>query len=111
MKTSPTEKQLKFLSWEFGAFFHFGIRTFNHGHRDWDGRGMPAETAIEQNVCLSEWNDTTERPLSIVFMPAFLSVSAIRLWSFVEYRLALTGLIYASSGPGRVSRRFASSSR
>ncbi len=37
----PTKQQLGFLSWEMGIFFHFGIRTFYEGHRDWDGREMP----------------------------------------------------------------------
>ena len=37
----PTKKQLDFLSWERGVFFHFGIRTFYEGHRDWDGKIMP----------------------------------------------------------------------
>ena len=37
----PSEKQLEFLSWELGVFFHFGIRTFYEGHRDWDGKVMP----------------------------------------------------------------------
>ena len=40
-KIKPTQKQLNFLSWELGAFFHFGIRTFYEGHRDWDGKVMP----------------------------------------------------------------------
>lgn len=37
MKVKPTQKQLDFLEWEFGLFFHFGIRTFYPGHKDWDG--------------------------------------------------------------------------
>ena len=37
----PTKQQLAFLDWEMGAFFHFGIRTFYEGHRDWDGKTMP----------------------------------------------------------------------
>lgn len=37
MKTRPTQKQLDFMEWEFGLFFHFGIRTFYPGHKDWDG--------------------------------------------------------------------------
>ena len=37
----PTAKQLDFLSWEVGVFFHFGIRTFYEGHKDWDGKDMP----------------------------------------------------------------------
>lgn len=39
----PTAKQLEFLSWEFGLFFHFGIRTFHLGHVDWDMRPMSLE--------------------------------------------------------------------
>lgn len=39
----PTKQQLEFLSWEIGVFFHFGIRTFNEGHEDWDGKPMPLE--------------------------------------------------------------------
>ena len=37
------QKQLEFLSWEFGVFFHFGIRSFYPGRKDWDGIEMPAE--------------------------------------------------------------------
>ena len=37
MKIIPTKKQLDFMEWEFGLFFHFGIRTFYPGHKDWDG--------------------------------------------------------------------------
>lgn len=35
-----TKGQLNFLSWEFGVFFHFGIRSFNPGRKDWDGVEM-----------------------------------------------------------------------
>ncbi len=38
MKARPTQKQLEFMEWEFGLFFHFGIRTFYPGHIDWDGK-------------------------------------------------------------------------
>ena len=55
MKIAPTEKQLKFLSWEFGAFFHFGIRTFNCGHVDWDGLDMPAETFNPTSLDCRQW--------------------------------------------------------
>lgn len=34
----PSKRQLEFMDWEFGLFFHFGIRTFCPGHQDWDGR-------------------------------------------------------------------------
>ena len=55
MKLAPTEKQLKFLDWEFGIFFHFGIRTFNHGHRDWDGIDMPVESFNPTSLDCSQW--------------------------------------------------------
>ena len=41
MNKLPSKKQLEFLDWEMGAFFHFGIRTFYEGHKDWDGKPMP----------------------------------------------------------------------
>ncbi|MCL1988346.1 MAG: alpha-L-fucosidase [Firmicutes bacterium] len=47
-KIKPTIEQLQFLEWEIGVFFHFGIRTFFEGHKDWDGKIMP----------LSEFNPT-----------------------------------------------------
>lgn len=37
------KKKLEFLDWEFGVFFHFGIRSFFPGHKDWDGKEMPME--------------------------------------------------------------------
>jgi len=40
--TERVARRRDFLDWEFGIFFHFGIRTFYEGHRDWDGRDMPA---------------------------------------------------------------------
>ena len=54
-KLIPTAKQLKFLDWEVGMFFHFGIRTFNHGHKDWDGIEMPAETFQPKNLDCRQW--------------------------------------------------------
>ena len=41
MTAQPSQKQRDFLDWEMGAFFHFGIRTFYEGHRDWDLQEMP----------------------------------------------------------------------
>lgn len=39
----PTARQLEYQDWQWGLFLHFGIRTFYEGHRDWDGKAMPAE--------------------------------------------------------------------
>jgi len=51
----PSEKQLDFLSWEVGVFFHFGIRTFYEGHRDWDGKDMPAERFNPTELNCEQW--------------------------------------------------------
>ena len=48
-------KQLEFMDWEFGVFFHFGIRTFNEGHRDWDGKPMDLDTFCPEDLDCGEW--------------------------------------------------------
>ena len=35
-KKVPDKRKLEFMDWEFGVFFHFGIRTFYEGHKDWE---------------------------------------------------------------------------
>jgi alpha-L-fucosidase len=60
MKCKPTEKQLKFMDWEFGVFFHFGIRSFNPGHFDWDGRFMPADTFNPDSLDCEQWISTVK---------------------------------------------------
>lgn len=51
----PTKQQLEFLNWEFGIFFHFGIRSFYPGHKDWDGIPMPAEGFNPTDLDCEEW--------------------------------------------------------
>ena len=55
MKRIPTKAQLDFLSWEYGMFFHFGIRSFFPGHVDWDGREMPAEAFDPTELDCEQW--------------------------------------------------------
>jgi alpha-L-fucosidase len=57
-KILPTKKQLEFQDWEFGVFFHFGIRTFYEGHKDWDGKEMPAEGFMPSELDCEEWIKT-----------------------------------------------------
>lgn len=49
------KQQLDFLDWEFGVFFHFGIRTFNEGHRDWDMLPMPLSTFDPTELDCEDW--------------------------------------------------------
>ena len=39
----PSERQKEFLEWEFGIFFHFGLRTFT-SMKDTDKKHMEADT-------------------------------------------------------------------
>lgn len=55
MSIIPTKKQLEFLDWEVGVFFHFGIRTFYEGRRDFDGEIMPAEAFNPTELNCDEW--------------------------------------------------------
>ena len=55
MKLKPTQGQLHFMDWEIGMFFHFGIRSFFPGHKDWDGLEMPAEKFDPKELDCEEW--------------------------------------------------------
>jgi alpha-L-fucosidase len=52
------QKQLEFLDWEFGAFFHFGIRTFYEGHKDWDMQEMPLSGFLPSALDCNQWMET-----------------------------------------------------
>ena len=51
----PTKKQLEYLDWEFGTFFHFGIRSFYPGHKDWDGLPMPLSGFMPTELDCEDW--------------------------------------------------------
>ncbi len=51
----PAPRQIEFQDWEMGVFFHFGIRTFYEGHRDWDGKPMPAEGFRPSSLDCDNW--------------------------------------------------------
>ncbi len=54
------QKQLRFLNWEFGVFFHFGIRTFYEGHTDWDMKEMPAQGFTPDRLQCDGWIKTAK---------------------------------------------------
>ncbi|MBQ6935809.1 MAG: alpha-L-fucosidase [Clostridia bacterium] len=55
---TPKKEQLEFLDWEFGVFFHFGIRTFNEGHKDWDMKPMELSSFNPTDLDCDEWIKT-----------------------------------------------------
>lgn len=58
MSTKVKPQQLEFLDWEFGVFFHFGIRTFYEGHTDWDMKEMPIEGFNPTELDCEQWIKT-----------------------------------------------------
>lgn len=56
----PKKTQLAFLDWEFGIFFHFGIRAFFRGSRDWDGIPMPAAAFNPEKLDCDSWIDAAK---------------------------------------------------
>lgn len=61
MTVKPTKKQLEFLSWEFGVFFHFGIRTFYEGHKDWDNKPMDVSSFNPVSLDCEQWIKTIKQ--------------------------------------------------
>lgn len=57
----PAQKQLDFLRWEMGVFFHFGIRTFYEGHTDWDGNSMELSRFCPTELNCDSWIETVQR--------------------------------------------------
>ena len=51
-------KQREFLDWEFGVFLHFGIRTFNEGHKDWDMKPMELSSFDPTDLDCDDWLKT-----------------------------------------------------
>lgn len=60
-KVIPSRRQLEFMDWEFGVFFHFGIRSFFKGHKDWDNRPMPASEFNPTELNCEEWIRTIKQ--------------------------------------------------
>lgn len=60
MYVAPTQKQIDFLNWEMGVFFHFGIRTYYEGHRDWDNKEMPLDAFSPDELDCEQWIRTAK---------------------------------------------------
>jgi len=54
------KRKIDFLDWEFGVFFHFGIRSFFPGHTDWDGKPMPASSFNPTELDCDSWVRTVK---------------------------------------------------
>ena len=61
------KKQIEFLDWEYGMFFHFGIRSFYPGHADWDNKDMPPEKFNPTELDCEQWIRVAKEAGATVF--------------------------------------------
>lgn len=61
MHNRITKQQKDFLDWEFGVFFHFGIRTFYEGHVDWDMEPMDPNKFNPTALNCEQWIRTIKK--------------------------------------------------
>lgn len=110
MEYFPSEKQLRFMDWEFGAFFHFGIRTFNHGHRDWDGIEMPASTFRPDSLDCGQWIRTVKSVGAKYAIMTTKHHDGFALWpsAYTSYSVAASPW---RNGKGDVVREFVDACR
>ena len=106
----PTKNQLEFLDWECGTFFHFGIRSFFPGHKDWDGIEMPAEAFdpceldCEQWICAAKEMGATYAILTAKHHDGFA------LWPSAYSRYSVANTPW-KNGKGDVIREFVDACR
>ncbi|GMQ64572.1 hypothetical protein AN2V17_38090 [Vallitalea sp. AN17-2] len=56
----PNKNQLIYQDLEQGIFFHFGIRTFNEAHVDWDGKNMDIHSFNPVDLDCEQWIRTVK---------------------------------------------------
>ena len=62
MKTAvPTKRQLAYQDLEFGLFLHFGLRTFHHDNRDFDGKPMSLNAFNPTELDCNQWVTTARQ--------------------------------------------------
>ena len=104
------ERQLDFLDWEFGVFFHFGIRSFYPGHVDWDGKEMPAEKFDPKELDCDQWISTVKAAGATYAILTTKHHDGFALWpsTMSEYSVAQTPW---RGGKGDVVREFCDACR
>lgn len=110
MKSIPDAKQLKFLDWEFGVFFHFGIRSFYPGHNDWDGIEMPAEGFKPDALDCEQWIKTAKEAGARYTILTTKHHDGFALWpsAYSKYSVAQTPW---KNGKGDVVREYVAACR
>ena len=110
MKLKPTKAQLDFLNWEFGIFFHFGIRSFNPGHVDWDGKEMELSSFNPDSLDCEQWVLTAKEAGATYAILTTKHHDGFALWpsKYSTYSVAQTPW---KDGKGDVVREFVDACR
>jgi len=106
----PSKKQLAFLDWEFGFFFHFGIRTFYEGHQDWDMQPMPLENFLPTQLDCDNWISTAKQAGASYAILVTKHHDGFANWStkYADYHVGNTPW---KNGKGDVVKEFVESCR
>lgn len=103
-------KKLEFLDWEFGVFFHFGIRAFYPGHDDWDGKEMDMSAFDPSALDCEQWIKTAKEGGAKYAILTCKHHDGFSLWptKYSEYSVAGTPW---KGGKGDVVREFTDACR
>lgn len=104
------KKQLDYMDWEMGTFFHFGIRTFYEGHVDWDMREMPLEGFQPTELDCEQWIRTIKEAGATYAVLVCKHHDGFANWpsAYTEYSVANTPW---KDGKGDVVREFVDACR
>lgn len=110
IKVKPKKAQLDWLDWEFGVFFHFGIRTFFKGHKDWDKREMPASEFNPKELDCEQWIRTIKEAGAAYAILVTKHHDGFANWpsKYTKYSVANTPW---KNGKGDVVREFVNACR
>ena len=105
-----SKKQLEYLEWEFGVFFHFGIRSFYPGHKDWDGLDMPLSGFNPTDLNADEWCQTAKNAGATYVLLTCKHHDGFALWQsgYTEYGVKNTPW---KGGKGDVVREYVDAAR
>lgn len=104
------KRQIDFLDWEFGMFFHFGIRSFYPGHVDWDDKDMPPEKFNPTQLDCEQWVRTAKEAGATYAILTTKHHDGFALWpsKYSNYSVAQTPW---KDGKGDVVREFTDACR
>ena len=104
------EKKIDFLNWEFGVFFHFGIRSFFPGHQDWDGKEMPMEGFNPTELDCESWVRTAKAGGATYAILTCKHHDGFALWPTKYSAYSVAGTPW-KNGKGDVVREFVDACR